>query len=291
MKLGLFVSGGLGLDVLKQILPLYTPSFIATNKGSTDICILANLNRIRLFTGNPRNGKLLKFLEEEKFDLALSVNYLFILDKLILDKFNQAVNFHGSLLPKYRGRTPHVWAIINNEKETGVTAHLIDEGCDTGPVIRQVRISISDDCTGADILKEYAAVYPQMILEILNQFDKEKLETTPQDESRATYFGKRTPYDGLINWEWSKERIRNWIRAQAYPYPGAFTYYNKKKLVIDQVSFSDLGYHYATKNGTIICVQADGKPVVKVCNGCLVLENLRETETVFLKETSFHDSN
>src|SRR5690606_33504394 len=99
--------------------------------------------------------------------------YLFIIDKKIIDLATSiAFNIHGSLLPKYRGRTPHVWSIINNEKFTGITAHIIDEGCDTGDIIEQVKIKISKSDTGASLLEKYNLLYLPLIRSVL-----EKIQT------------------------------------------------------------------------------------------------------------------
>ena len=72
-------------------------------------------------------------------------SYLFLIEKdIILHPRFLTFNIHGSLLPKYRGRAPHIWAIINNEKETGITAHVIDEKCDSGDIISQIKIKIEE---------------------------------------------------------------------------------------------------------------------------------------------------
>lgn len=281
MKTGLFVSGGLGLTVMKELMGSFVPAFVATDKGSVGIQDYTKQHHIPLFIGNPRNGKLISFLADDHYELALSVNYLFILDSTILQRFKTAINFHGSLLPKYRGRTPHVWAIINNEKETGVTAHLIREGCDTGPVVKQIRIPILPDQTGADILKQFEAVYPKMVFGVFQQAVHGTLVPAEQDESRATYFGKRTPEDGKINWDWNRERIRNWVRAQANPYPGAFAFYEQHKCTIDKVVYSDHGFKDTVPNGTIVGFTPAQQPIVKVCDGCLVLDQIRDLSIQF----------
>ena len=153
-----------------------------------------------------------------------------------------AINIHGSLLPKYRGSTPHVWAIINGEKEAGITAHFIDESVDNGDIVHQIKVPIQDDDTGAMILKKYNQQYPLLIKKILIDIKCDSLKVRAQDATKATYFGKRTPEDGHINWNWSKERIRNWIRAQAHPYPGAFFFINNVKVIVNKASFCDLGF-------------------------------------------------
>lgn len=289
MRLAFFVSGGLGFKAMREVCKTKRPEFIATDRGSEQIIEFAGAENIKLFTGNPRKGRLKHFLEGRSFDLALSMNYLFILENDCLEYFSHAVNFHGSLLPKYRGRTPHVWAIINNESETGVTAHLIDEGCDTGKIVSQVRVSIGPKATGADILKQFEEIYPVLALEIIQKTENGDLNGQVQDESRASYFGKRTPEDGCINWEWNRERIKNWVRAQAFPYPGAFTYYGNKKITIDEISFSDHGFHFEVSNGTILHFEQNGKPVVKTSNGCVLLDRIRESDVSFRINSKLHD--
>jgi methionyl-tRNA formyltransferase len=273
LKIGYLASGALGLSTLLATKNYFVPSFIATDFHSEVICKYAIENGIPLFRGNPRKGKLSEFLKHETFDLFLSVNYLFILEPDVIRLAKKAVNFHGSLLPKYRGRTPHVWAIINNESETGVTAHLIDKGCDTGDILFQKVIKIEEDDTGATMLKKFEAIYPELLVEVFKKAEAKTIKGFKQDESISSFFGKRTPDDGHIDWNWQKERIKNWVRAQADPYPGSFTYYLDKKLIIDKVSFSEFAFTHNQPNGLII--QVFPKILVKTPNGVIQLELFR----------------
>jgi len=273
LKIGYLASGALGLSTLCATENYFVPNFIATDFNSEGIEKYAIEKGIPLFKGNPRNGKLSGFLKSETFDLLLSVNYLFILEKDIIGLAKHAVNIHGSLLPKYRGRTPHVWAVINNESKTGVTAHLIDNNCDSGDILLQKEIEIELNDTGASILKKFEINYPEIVVEILRRAKGSELSGTRQNELLATYFGKRTPEDGLIDWNWQKERIRNWVRAQAVPYPGSFTFYESKKLIIDAISFSDFGFNQNQPNGLIL--QILPKILVKTPNGVIQLELFR----------------
>ena len=177
-------------------------------------------------------------------------------------------------MPKYRGRTPHVWSIINNEKETGITAHVIDEGCDTGDIISQIKIPINEIETGSEILNKFKLEYYNLLLDVFKKLNSGKLELIKQDEQLSTYFGKRAPEDGRINWNWQKERIINWVRAQAHPYPGAFSYVNNQKLIIDKVEVCSFGYRFDTKNGTILAITPD--IVVKTSNGALKIKISRQ---------------
>ena len=276
------VSGALGLTVLQRLVasPI-TIKCVLTDKHSDGIIEYCEQQQLPVFAGNPRNGKAVGWLEEQKieFENLLSINYLFILEPDVLSKAKgYAVNFHGSLLPKYRGRTPHVWSIINGEKETGVTAHLMNANCDDGDIVRQVVVPIEEEDTGAIILEKYKALYPGLVLQVVEDIESGKVECRKQDISKATYFGKRTPDDGQINWNWQKERIRNWVRAQAKPYPGAFTFLNDNKIIINKIEYSDFGFQDSMENGLVVAV-IDGKPYVKTQNGVVKVVDF-ETDAI-----------
>jgi methionyl-tRNA formyltransferase len=273
MSLGVLVGGNLGYIVLKDLFENHIVTFVMTDKKSSLIIDFCKTNQIPVFVGSPRNKTAFDFFSKQKIEVLLSVNYLFLIEKdLIQLPLKIAFNIHGSLLPKYRGRTPHVWAIINNEKQTGITAHLIDEGCDTGHIIDQVPVKISESDTGNDLLKKYNKLYIPLIDNILLGITNDKLTFTPQINKLATFFGKRIPQDGKINWNWHKERIRNWVRAQACPYPGAFTFYNKEKIIIDEIEFVDFGYNQEVNNGTILCAFP---LIIKTPNGPVLIKKTR----------------
>lgn len=281
MKQGLLCSGMLGYSALEHLQKNRHVSFVCTDTASVDIQQFCEQHQMSVFTGNPRNGRIDAFLEDKEIDLLLSVNYLFIIEpKLIRLPKILAFNIHGSLLPKYRGRTPHVWAIINGESETGITAHLIEEGVDTGDIILQKTIPITRDDTGASVLQKYHKAYIPLIEEVLTLIESGAMQLTKQDASKATYFGKRTPEDGQINWNWQKERIRNWVRAQAHPYPGAFTMIEGNKVVIDRIDFTDYGYHNHDPNGLI---QSADPILVKTPNGVVELSQVREGKAYLRK--------
>lgn len=268
------VSGALGLTVLQRLVasPI-TIKCVLTDRHSDGIIEYCEQQNIPVFAGNPRNGKAVNWLGEQRieFENLLSINYLFILEPDVLNKATgYAVNFHGSLLPKYRGRTPHVWAIINGEKETGVTAHLMNANCDDGDIVRQVVVPIDEEDTGAIILEKYKALYPDLVLQVVKDIESGNVSCHKQDISKATYFGKRSPGDGEIIWSWQKERIRNWVRAQANPYPGAFTFLNDDKIIINKIEYSDLGFQDTMDNGLVVAV-IDGTPYVKTQNGVVKL--------------------
>jgi methionyl-tRNA formyltransferase len=277
---GILASGNLGLICLEAIYAKRGVIFVMTDKMSTSIAEFCSSHSIPVFIGNPRNGKAINFLSSYSADVLLSINYLFIIESDVIEfpkKF--AVNFHGSLLPKYRGRSPHVWALINNETETGITAHLITSQCDEGDIIYQEKISIPPHITGGDILQQFFLRYPIVVSKVIDNIEEGNVSLFKQDETKATWFGKRSPEDGRINWSWQKERIHNWVRAQAKPYPGAFTYYNQEKVIIHSIDFCDHGFSYSDPDGRIL--EGGVQPVIKTPNGAVKLISIEVSKPIF----------
>lgn len=282
LKVGVLASGGLGFNCLIDIVKTNVVDFVFTDSKSQTIIDFCTLNEIKIYIGNPRNEDAKSFIKQFNVDLILSINYLFIVNDFIYNHSSKySINFHGSLLPKYRGRTPHVWAIINNEKEAGVTGHLISDDCDEGAIVYQKKIIIDEDMTGADLLKIYEKIYPLAINEIIEKVKNETLNPVVQNHSLATYFGKRTPEDGTIDWSWQKERIKNWVRALSKPYPGAFSFLNGQKIIINKVKFIDFGFSDADENGKIINVNQN--LIVKTQNGAIELVDFEVESNIVFK--------
>ena len=284
LRLSLLLSGKLGFQLLKNLIKNNNVQIVSvfTDFRSNEIVNFCSEEHINLFKGNPRKKKseLTDFISNNgDIDLLFSINYLFIIEKELINYPKLfALNIHGSLLPKYRGRTPHVWSIINGEEKTGITIHKIDEGVDTGDILLQKEVPININDTGAMILEKYNVIYPLLVEKAIDIVLEDKQVYYKQDNSKATYFGKRTPEDGEINWDWNKERIRNWVRAQAAPYPGAFTYVKGNKLIIDKVIFSEMGYNSNMTNGIVL---SDDPLVVKVGNGAIEIVNYNIEEQSF----------
>ncbi|MCB9252296.1 MAG: hypothetical protein H6605_07490 [Flavobacteriales bacterium] len=162
---------------------------------------------------------------------------------LIDPKVNQFIRIgmiaaHDSLLPKYRGFAPLNWAMINGEKETGVTLFVINDGeVDSGDVISSMKVNIEDS---DDINSVYSKVIDATIrcyLKMIQDYQKNgKLKMHSQKESEATYTCKRTPEDGRIDWNRSSAEVYNLIRALVHPYSGAFFYYDSVKYTVGSAS-------------------------------------------------------
>ena len=132
------------------------------------------------------------------------------------------INVHGSLLPKYRGAGPIQWAIINGERETGITTMLMDEGMDTGAMLRQEAIPITDDDTAGTLARRLAALGGRLLVETIAQLKAGTLVPTPQDSSQATMAPLLKKEDGSIDWTLPAVTLANRIRGLA-PWPGAYT--------------------------------------------------------------------
>ncbi len=142
------------------------------------------------------------------------------------------VNLHGSLLPRYRGRAPVNWQILHGEREGGVTLHFMVAKPDAGDIVDQEAFPIGVDDSPTDV---YARLLPAAGLVLERSAIAVMEGTAPrikQLESKATTFGRRKPEDGLIDWRWCAEDVRNLVRAVTKPYPGAFTFAGEKRVTV-----------------------------------------------------------
>lgn len=129
---------------------------------------------------------------------------------------------HPSLLPKYRGASPVQYAIMNGDKETGLTLFEMDEKIDHGPIISQFKEPIRDDDTAETLYQRLFTAGAQVLVTILPSYIAGKIKPRPQDHSKATYAPQLTREDGRINWQKSEQEIERFIRAMT-PWPGAWT--------------------------------------------------------------------
>ncbi|MGA9224509.1 MAG: bifunctional UDP-4-amino-4-deoxy-L-arabinose formyltransferase/UDP-glucuronic acid oxidase ArnA [Pseudomonas graminis] len=143
-----------------------------------------------------------------------------------------AFNLHGSLLPKYRGRAPANWVLVNGESETGVTLHQMVKRADAGPIFAQQRISISPTETALTLHGKLRETAADLLSDTLPLLAQGRLPGTPQDESAATCYGRRSAVDGLIDWSLPATRLGNLVRAVTQPYPGAFCPVGEHKLIV-----------------------------------------------------------
>lgn len=147
-----------------------------------------------------------------------------------------AFNMHGSLLPKYRGRAPVNWVLVEGESVTGVTLHVMDPRPDRGDIVGQVEIPITDDDTARTLHGKTAAAAGRLLRELWPRIEAGTETRTPQDPAEATYRGRRGPEDGRIDFTRPARACWNLVRAVTHPYPGAFTLAGGRKLYVWKAS-------------------------------------------------------
>jgi len=206
-------------------------------------------------------------IRELKPDVLFSFYYRDILSADILDiPVSGCFNLHGSLLPKYRGRVPTNWAIINGETESGVTLHYMTPGIDNGDIVAQKNVSIDTDDTAQTLSNKQVEAAGKMLDACLPAIKDGSVKRMPQNNDEATYFGGRSADDGAIDWSQSATAVHNLVRAVTRPYPGAFTFAGQRKLTIWEVEVIDQSSDALP--GTILSVEpleiACGEGVLRV---------------------------
>ena len=168
-------------------------------------------------------------------DYIFSFYYRNLLSEPLLATASKgAFNLHGSLLPKYRGRAPANWVLVNGETETGVTLHRMVKRADAGAILAQQKVIIDRSDTGLTLHAKLRDAAANLLRDALPQLAAGKLGETAQDESQATYFGRRTAADGKLEWKKPAEELFNLVRAVTQPYPGAFCAVGEHKLIVWQ---------------------------------------------------------
>jgi len=176
-----------------------------------------------------------KLAESLAPDLLLSVFYRDLLPDGVLRAARlAALNLHPSLLPAYRGRAPLNWALVNGERETGVTLHHMVAKADAGDIVAQRKIAIEPRETALSLYLKIEQAGIEILAEALPLIEAGTAPRLPQDLSRSTYFGRRRPEDGRIDWSWPAERIDRLVRAVAPPWPGAFAEIEGRRVIIAQ---------------------------------------------------------
>jgi len=167
-----------------------------------------------------------------------------------------AINVHGSLLPQYRGAAPINWAIINGEKETGITIIKMNETMDGGEILSQLHINVDPDETALTLKTKMAEIGPGFLLETIEKIKKNKILSIHQDDKSATLAPKLTKELGRIDWGKSAVDIYNLVRG-LLPWPGAYVQYKDKVLKILETSVL-LGELTDKKSGEVVRIEKEG---------------------------------
>ena len=147
-----------------------------------------------------------------------------------------ALNMHGSLLPKYRGRAPVNWAILHGETETGATLHIMEVKPDAGDIVGQSAVSIDPNETATDVFGKVSQAAVAVINQVLPELVQGRIPKKPNLLAQGSYFGGRKPADGEILWHQSAKQVHDLVRAVAPPYPGAFTVWQGQRMIVARTS-------------------------------------------------------
>lgn len=199
-------------------------------------------------------------IREMKPDVLFSFYYRNLLGDEILNLAPKgAFNLHGSLLPKYRGRAPLNWVLVNGESETGVTLHRMVNRADAGDIVAQQAVAIGADDAALTLHRKLCAAATELLSRALPAILAGTTDERPQDHSQATYVGRRTPEDGRLDWELPAQTLHNLVRAVSDPWPGAFGYAGANKFIVWKSRVRhDLP---AAKPGTVISIA----PLIVAC--------------------------
>lgn len=193
-------------------------------------------------------------------DLIVVIAYGQILPERILNiPKRYCINVHTSLLPKYRGAAPIQWAIINGEKETGVTTMRMDAGMDTGPILRQKTIEIGVNETAASLSIRLAESGAALLLETLTKLKEGLLTPQAQESSLATMAPLLKKEDGIVRWASPAPSIYNYWRGLS-PWPGSTTFYQKRRWKITSMQMGCLD-EKRVGPGTVLKLSEEGLEV------------------------------
>ena len=235
---------------------------------------IARQNRIPVFAPERVDAEVAGQIAAMAPQVIYSVYYRHLLPDAVLNAARiGAFNLHGSLLPKYRGRAPVNWMLVNGEREAGVTFHHMVARADAGDIVAQRACTIDDSDNALSLYRKLVPLGAHLIAEYHPQIVGGRAPRIRQDLSKGSYFGRRTPEDGRIDWRWPARRIFNLVRAVTHPYPGAFCFAAGRKLFIWEAAIArENGVIGAA--GEIIGERANGLEIV-AGQGSLVIARVQ----------------
>lgn len=194
---------------------------------------LAEAHTIPYLTSSINEPENIERVRQIAPDFLLSFYYRNMIKPEVLEiPAKGALNLHGSYLPKYRGRVPVNWAVINGETETGATLHYMVAKPDAGDIVDQEKVAIAFTDTAHDVFGKVNEAAVTVLRRAWPRLVDGSADRIPMDLAAGSYFGGRGPEDGRIDWTKSAVQIYNLIRGVTHPYPGAFTELNGKKIII-----------------------------------------------------------
>lgn len=204
------------------------------------------------------------------------------------------LNVHDALLPAYAGFSPLIWALLNDEREVGVTAHLMDDTLDAGPIVLQRAVPVGPADTATDLFHRTLELFGPITVDGLAELATGRRDFPPQDRSRASFFHKRAEEDIRIDWNWSAQELERLVRAQSAPYPQAFCLHRGRRLEIVTAAVSEAVYggtpgriFYREGDGVAIVAGADAR---RGRNRALLIRSVRTDDGVEMPALAYFTS-
>ncbi len=221
---------------------------------------------------NVNSKESIEIIKRENPDVIVVIAYGQILKEDILNipKFG-CINVHASLLPKYRGAAPINWAIINSEKNTGITTMVMEKGLDSGDMLLKKETEIYSEETAGELHDRLMKIGADLLVETLKELETGNLRSIPQNHEEATYAPMMSKELGRINWNESATRIRNLVRG-TQPWPGAYTTYKDNNIKILEVDIIDK--FKEDESGKVIRISNDGI-FVNALDNCIVIKQIQ----------------
>jgi methionyl-tRNA formyltransferase len=220
------------------------------------------------------NVELRERLEAIRPDAILVVAYGRIIPQWMLDLPRLGnINLHGSLLPKYRGAAPIQWAIANGERQTGVTTMRLDAGLDTGDVLLERAVPVSDDATAAEMYPVLAAIGAELMVETLRGLEAGTLRARVQDHEHATLAPILTREDGRLDLD--RTAMQTYDRWRGFtPWPGCYGEFRGKRFLLHRVRVAEIDLPEAVDPGALWMLE-DKLMLGAAQNTALVLDEVQ----------------
>ena len=276
-RIGLLISKHLGLScfealvaaVPEQIAFVVTLSDLDDPRSAHDQIVATARARGIPCTVALTREESERVITESDADLCLAVCWYWFMSGRVRERMPLGiVGIHNSLLPKYRGGSPLVWALINGERLVGVSLFTLAASMDTGDIWAQETVEVERHDYVEDVLRKLEAKSIDIVRTALPAVLHGQIQPVVQHHTQASYCAQRTASDGQIDWNWPAERIRNFIRAQSIPYPGAFTQIDSRRLtiwradVLDRPHYGRPGQVVRTDGLSALVATADAKALV-----------------------------
>lgn len=239
------------LEVVGVVLRFETQDKILKN--------IAEINNIKAYVDkNVNNPEFISFAKGLELDLSISMSFNQIIKRELRETSKYGfINCHAGKLPNYRGRNIINWALINDEKELGITAHFIDDGIDTGDIISQAVIPIEENDSYKTLLQKAYTKCPEVLVDAIYKVKDNRFNLIKQSHINGSYFSYRRDGDELVDWNWTSREVHNFVRALTAPSPGAQTFLDDEKIYIWETEEVDFP-KYRSVPGEIISRRQDG---------------------------------